>query len=307
MKIRLLFLPFIFLFSINIFGQTFTAETLDIYIGEPKGNYFGAFKILSGVMKSGEEVAIHAETGRKFICKITKMEDKNNNPLTQAKAGKIVYVDFFTTDDASGGKDYLRKGYKIFPKNFNIAGNSNGNSKSPVPFKKAQFQATLDGKLFRANITYKGASYWRKGVKNFREEPYLQLLFGNADAIDTRNLLIQIIKPKESPAVYTEKDLEINFSGAIDGKKENTTIYGFVNGKADTKFTVEITKWQKVSATKAIISGKISGDLREILLIANGEKVNTFANSVFENVEVEIFNEQQDLDKMMKEATKKRN
>jgi hypothetical protein len=307
MKPKFILLSFILLFSLNAFGQTFTAETLDIYIGEPKGNYYGAFKILSGVMKNGEEVVIYAETGRKFICKITKLEDKNNNPLTQAKAGEIVYVDFFTKDDAQSGNDYLRKGYKVFPKNYNIAGNTNQKSPVPVSTKKAQFQATLDGKPYRANITYKGASYWRKGVKNYRNEPYLQLFFGNADAVDDRTLLIQIIKPKETIAKYTENDLEILLSGAVDGKKENTTFYGFVNGKADTKFTVEITKWQTVSNKKAIISGKVYGELRETKLIVAGKNINKFENGVFENVEVEIFNEQPDLDVMMKEATKKRN
>jgi hypothetical protein len=40
-------------------------------------------------------------------------------------------------------------------------------------------------------------------------------------------------------------------------------------------------------------------------LIVAGKNINKFENGVFENVEVEIFNEQPDLDVMMKEATKK--
>lgn len=297
----------VLIFSTTAFGQTFTAETLDIFVEEPKGNYFGGFKILSGVLKSGEEVAIYAETGRKFVCKINKIRDYDGNVFTQAKAGETLVFEFFTRDDAQGGKDYLRKGYKVFPKNFVYPPKNNPTNSTPTPPQKADFEVLLNGKSFKSNVTYKGASYWRKGVKNYVEKPYLQLSLGSIDSVDNRTLVFQIINPKESPATYSEKDMEVNFSGTFSGDKKDTTIYGFVNGKADTKFTVEITKWQTVSKTKAIISGKVFGELREVPIIGKPIKINKFENGVFENIEIEIFNEQQDLKEMMKEATKRRN
>ena len=32
--------------------------------------------------------------------------------------------------------------------------------------ESVNFKATLDGKAFRGKVTYKGATFWRKGVKN---------------------------------------------------------------------------------------------------------------------------------------------
>lgn len=87
---------------------------------------------------------------------------------------------------------------------------------------------------------------------------------------------------------------EVNFSGTVDGIKEHTTIFGFVNGKADTQFNVEITQWKKVGNDKAVISGKINGDLREVKILGKAKAINQFENGVFENIEVEIFNEQMD-------------
>lgn len=65
-------------------------------------------------------------------------------------------------------------------------------------------------------------------------------------------------------------------------KRENAEIYGFNNGDADTKFTVEITQWKTISPTIAVISGQIYGELREVKLPGRAVKVNRFVGSVFE-------------------------
>ena len=96
--------------------------------------------------------------------------------------------------------------------------------------------------------------------------------------------------------------MEVNYSGTSDGNTALTEMYGFVNGNGDTDFSVEITKWQKVSAKKAIISGKISGDLKEVKLLGTPKLKHRLTDGVFENVEVEIFNEQADFKQMTKSA-----
>jgi hypothetical protein len=282
-------------------AQSFTAEVGTLFLGDDPTVQFGNIKILTGVLKKGDKIEIYAETGRKFSATVTKIEGPEKTETNQVKAGESNFIDLKFTEDPSKGKDYLRDGYKIYPAGFqvNIAG-----IKAEAETKLAQsvnFKSTLDGKTFRGKVTYKGASYWRKGVKNFIEKPYLQLQFGCVDSPDTRILTIQIFKPKESTAKYTAADMEVNFSGTIDGNTANTTIYGFVNGKANPNFTLEITKWQ-ISGNKATISGKINGELPEVKILGRSTKINRFENGVFENIEVEIFNEQPDFKEMMKQA-----
>lgn len=281
-------------------AQSFTAETSDIYVGESNTEFYGSLNILSGTLKKSDKLDIYAETGRKFSATITKMSllDQPKKEVNEVKSGNVAFVEFKTTDDATTGKDYLRKGYKVYPynvkpveKSVTITGTTS----------KENFSCTLDGKPFTAKVAYKGASLFRKGVKNYTEKPYLQLQFSSTMSPDDRVLTIQIFNPKETPSTYTVNDMEVNFSGAVDGKAAHTTLFGFVNGKGDTDFRVDITKWL-TGTGKAIISGKVSGKLNEIKLLGTARTYNTFENGTFENVEVELINNQPDLKQMMKEA-----
>ncbi|MCU0324906.1 MAG: hypothetical protein MUF45_06580 [Spirosomaceae bacterium] len=284
------------------FAQTFTAETGYLYLGEKETELSGGMEILSGIIKKNDKIDIYAPTGRKFTATIVKISGKDNSEVNQIKAGENGYFDFRFTENPSKGNDYVTKGYKVYPAGFQV---NTGSIKAEADAKlsaSVNFKSTLDGKPFRGKVTYKGASLWRKGVKNFAyDKPYLQLQFASVDVPDTRSLTIQVFNPKETPAKYSSKDMEVNFSGTIDGNTANTTIFGFVNGKATPNFTLEIAKWQS-SGNKAIISGKINGDLPEVKILGRSTKVNRFENGVFENIEVEIFNEQADLKEMMKKA-----
>ncbi|GAB3524569.1 hypothetical protein [Emticicia fontis] len=295
MKKILFFLLFI---SSSVLGQTFTAETGDIYIGEPKGNYYGIFIIKTGMLKSTDVLEIYSNSGFKYTARIIKITDLDTRALLkEIKSGQSAFIDFFTADDPGNYNDALRKGFKVYPKGVKPDGKLLDINES----KRPDLLVTLDSKPFRAALTYKGAVLWRKGVKNYaNNKPYLLLQFGSVIAPDDRIISIQIFNPKEMPTKYSVKDMEVNFSGSIDGKKENTTIYGFVNGKADTDFTIEITRWQIVSDKKAIISGKIYGELREVKILGIAKKINRFENGSFENIEIEIMNNQPDLKEMIK-------
>ncbi len=297
------FVTFIVLLSFKTsFAQTFTAETGYLFLGNTATELSGGLEIKTGIVKKNDKIDIYAPSGRKFTATIVKITNKEYDEINQVKTGEYGYFDLKFTENPSTGKDYITKGYKAYPAGFQV---NLGEMKAETAAKIAKsinFKSTLDGKEFRGIVTYKGATYWRKGVKNLIEKPYLQLQFRSVDEPDDRSLTIQIFRPKESPAQYGVVDMEVNFSGTADGNINNTAIYGFVNGRADTKFNLEITKWQSVSSTKAIISGKINGDLREIKILGRTSKVNKFENGVFENIEVEIFNEQADMKEMMKAA-----
>lgn len=301
MKTILLSITFITIISYyHSFAQSFTAETGYLYLGEKDTELSGGLDIKSGVIKKNDKIDIYAPSGRKFTATITKITNKDQQEVAQIMAGEYGYFDLKFTENPSTGKDYVNKGFKVYPAGFQI---NNATMKAEAESKLAQsvnFKSTLNGKAFRGKITYKGASLWRKGIKNYIDKPYLQLQFACVDEPDTRTLTIQIFNPKETPAKYEAKEMEVNFSGTADGNVNNTTMYGFTNGKGDTNFSLEITKWQKVSNEKAIISGKISGSLREVKILGKSAKMNTFENGIFENIELEIFNTQADLKEMMK-------
>jgi hypothetical protein len=289
-----LFVIIIFFLS-NIHAQTFTAKTSYLYLGEKDTELSGGMEILSGVVKKNDKIDIYAPSGRKFTATITKISGKSNEEVSQVKAGEYGYFDLKFTENPSTGKDYVTKDYKVFPAGFKVNTGEMKAESEKIATKNAQFKSNLNGKPWNARVTYKGASFWRKGVKGFLEKPYLQLQFASVQSPDERLITIQVFYLKETPTKYTAKDLEVNFSGTPNGDTKATEMYGFVNGKGDTDFSLEITKWQKISATKAIISGKISGDLKEVKLLGIPKLKHRFTDGVFENVEVEVFNEVYDL------------
>lgn len=289
MKYRILLM--ISLISVlSSYSQSFVAETGDIYIGEPEGNYYGLISVKSGVLKLNDKIDIYTASGFKYTAVVTAIKDLDSKQqVKEIKTGKDGYVDFTTKDKAPKYEDALRKGYKIFPAGYNAStGATKADAKAAIE-KTVSLKVTLDGQPFRGKVSVHGASFWKKGVKGVLEKPYMQLQFMSVDAPDSRALTIQIMQPKETAAVYNSKDLEVNFSGAADGNVKNTTLFGFANGKGDTDFKIEITKYEKLGPNKARISGKISGSLKNVTLNGFGSKKTVFENGVFENIEVEVF------------------
>ncbi len=296
-----LFLIFAIICPTGSFAQSFTAKTGYLYLGEKDTELNGGMEVLSGIIKKNDKIDIYAPTGRKFTATITKISGKSNDDVSQVKAGEYGYFDLKFTENPSTGKDYVNKDYKVYPTGFKV---NTSEMKAEVEAKIAasvNFKSTLDGKKWNAKVTYKGASLWRKGIKNYIEKPYLQLQFASVQPPDERLITIQVFNPKESVAKYTAKDMEVNFSGTADGNTANTEMYGFVIGKASPNFNLEITKWQP-SGKKAIISGKVYGDLPGVKLLGKSKNIHRFENGVFENIEVEIFNEQADMKEMLKKA-----
>lgn len=263
-------------------AQTFTAETGYIYTGSTNKEFFGAFNIQSGTIKKSDKLDIYAETGRKFQAVIKKIT-VSGAEVQSAKAGQDVSIDFVTTEDATTGKDYLRKGYKVYPRDFkNIVAKTNNITGQPD-----KFTAILAGKTYRA-ASFNNAFY-KKGIKGFAYNlPFIQLSFVNNDTTDTRSFLIQLFNPEEAPAAYGPENSELNFSGAANGKKEHSKVYGFVKG-AKEKFAITITKWEKKGAGKVIISGKMEGNITQV---PGKNETLKLENGTFENVEVVVYEKQ---------------
>jgi hypothetical protein len=155
---------YVLLFSLCLtaqtFAQRFTAETGYLYPGEKETEVSGDLEILSGVIKKNDKIDIYAPTGRKFTATITKITGKANQEVAQVKAGEYGYFYFSFTENPLKGNDYIRKGYKVYPFGFQVDTAAMKAEYDAKLSASANFKCTLDGKPFRAKVTYGG-----KGLK----------------------------------------------------------------------------------------------------------------------------------------------
>lgn len=268
-------------------AQSFTAESGDLYMTDDPLKYSCSVTVLSGVLKKTDKLDFYAPKGTKFSAVILEMT-QDYQPVNEIKAGQFGNIVVKFTQSFSGTKDYPTYKSKILP-----SGSSAGNITSAAEEKSApHLTAILDGKEWKGKVTYKGALFGRKGFSALKiNKPILQLQFGSTIPSDERLLTIQIFYPKESPAKYTAKDMEVNFSGSAGEHDKNPGIYGFVNGKSLPDFTLEIKEWKSLGSNKVRISGTISGELPEVVILGKSGKKVKIENGSFQNVEVEIINE----------------
>ena len=270
-----------------LFGQSFTAEVGDVFMGSQKNAFFGGITVLTGVIKKNDKIDIYAENGRKFSAIITKLEADEVKDVSFVKAGqKYVMADFITDENALSGNDYLRKGYKIYPRGYKVDVKNSEPINSP---KIANFTTLLDGKPWKYAVDIKGASFFPNGAKDFHEKAFIQLAFVPIHPTDNRHLVIRLINPKAGKGIYNSaENIEVLFAGAESGKDKDSKILGKnKSSNSDVPFSVEIVEW-KTAGKKVIISGRISGKLKETISFGKKQEIE-FKNGVFENIEMEVF------------------
>lgn len=267
--------------------QSFTAESGDIYITDDPLKYSCSITVLSGVLKKTDKVDFYAPKGTKFTATILEMT-QNYEPVNEIKAGQFGSVIVQFSQSFSGLKDYPTYKSKILPSG-SSADNTTVSTENNVVIP--HFTTLLNGKEWKGKITYKGALLGRNGFSPLNiNKPCMQIQFASTTLPDDRTLTIQVFYPKENPAKYTAKDMEVLFIGSETGQKENILTFGFVNGKGMPNFTLEIKEWKNTGNNKAKISGEIKGELPETVLLGKSDRKVTFTNGVFKDVEVEIIN-----------------
>ncbi len=273
----------------TINAQSFTAESGDIYSTDDPLKYNCSVTVLSGVLKKTDRVDFYAPKGTKFTATILEMT-QDYQPVNEIKSGQFGNIVVKFSQSFSGLKDYPTYKSKILP-----AGSSGDNTvvtntenNTTVP----HFITMLNGKEWKGKITYKGALLGRNGFKPLNiNKPCMQIQFASINSPDDRTLTIQIFYPKESPAKYTAKDMEVLFIGSETGTKENILTFGFVNGKSMPNFTMEVKEWKNIGNNRAKISGEITGELPETVILGKSDRKVTFTNGKFKDVEVEIISE----------------
>lgn len=286
-KASFLFTLFMAVYSFAL-SQSFTAESGDIYITDDPLKYSCSVTVLTGTLKKTDKVDFYAPKGTKFTATILEMT-QNYEPVNEIKAGQFGSIVVKFSQSFSGLKDYPTYKSKILP-----SGSSADNTTVSTENNTAvpHFTTLLNGKEWKGKITYKGALLGRNGFRPLNiNKPCMQIQFASTTLPDDRTLTIQVFYPKESPAKYTAKDLEVLFIGSETGQKENILTFGFVNGKSMPNFTFEVKEWKNTGNNKAKISGEIKGELPETVLLGKSDRKITFTNGTFKDVEVEIINE----------------
>lgn len=286
--VKALLLASFLLDQISGFAQAFTAESGDLYATDDPLKYNCGVTVLTGTMRITDKIDFYSPKGTKFSATILEMT-QDYNPVNEIKAGQYGQIVVKFSQGFSGVKDYPTYKSKILPSGSAVQGVviEDKDDKS-----KYEFTSRLNNKDWNAKVSYKGALLGRNGFKPLNiNKPCLQLQFSSVMLPDNRTLTLQVFYPKEIPAKYSAKDLEVLFIGSEAGEPGKSEMYGFVNGEKFPNFTLEIKEWKSIDNSKAIISGKIEGELPEISIIGRSNKKVKFENGVFENVKVEIIDE----------------
>lgn len=168
--------------------------------------------------------------------------------------------------------------------NANIKINQNNNNNIVTKTSAKPFTANINSNSFEADIEL---SFFENGMAG-NNAPYLKLILTNfvSDYFKNGNFTIQMINFEPKVGKFFGK-INALFM-ARDKKTNNDLMYSFDtnNSTNSNDFFIEITKWEKISSDKALVSGKILGTLNPSY--GNFEKI-VFENGVFENVEVSIF------------------
>lgn len=197
----------------------------------------------------------------KFLPIIASVGDNNRTPL-----GNLSNTDFYIVNTGAA-----------FPSATTAA--------APSKITSPVLTANLNGSTWSANG---GSSLFYEGGNSMIDKtgkPYFMLSFLSANAPDNRNLTLQF-KDFKPVVGKIKSNMQVLLAGHSSGEAKKSETAGYqVNPQFPeqmTNFAVEVTKWERISKDKAIISGKFSGKLKGIM---NSADVSC-QNGVFKDVEV---------------------
>jgi hypothetical protein len=263
---------------LNPFQNSFSIKVLGfVSMGESDNSYlFMVDKATKNSFKKGDVFDIVSETGDKFKGTFQRLEPSDrflqivalvsggDNPI-----GNLQNSDFYIVSE--GGS---------FP----------GQKTTVVEEKMttSNLSVVFSGKVWKANGT--SALYYEGGNSMMDEtgKPYFQIGFSAVNAPDNRKLTFTFMN--FVPNIGKIKSpLKVLMTGHDSGDLNKSEVQGYqVNPKFPeqaTNLVVEITKWERISVSKAKISGTFSGKLKGLM----GAPDLDCQNGIFENMEVDCY------------------
>jgi hypothetical protein len=237
-----------------------------------------SLRVWGGSLKAGDWVDMINEDGARKTIQVKSLRDPYQAIAKADNKTGLAYVTFsvgkddeFTTNDVM-----VAKGKTITP---------NATSKDN------QFKCLLEGAKWSGSGFASGHAFLKKAnVLMSNPKPYLMLPFRTNSSKDDRQLTVFIYADNiKTGDVFTKDKVEVLFSGSPIGDSKNPEMFGCKSPALETDFKIEITSYTEKSKNEAIISGKMSGLMKPVLL--NKKPPMQLSNGVFENAPIQIYTE----------------
>jgi hypothetical protein len=262
-------------FILKHFQNSFSIKVLGfVSMGESDNSYlFMVDKATKNSFKRGDVFDMVSETGDRFKGTFQRLEPSERF---------LQIVAIVSGNDTPIG-NLQNSDFYIVP----VGGSFPGQKPSEIEEKitSSNLKVFFSGKEWKANST--SALFYEGGnsMMDKTGKPYFQISFSAVDAHDTRKLNFTCNNFVPSLGII-KSPMKVLMTGHPSGDLKNSEVQGYqVNPKFPeqaTNLVVEITKWERISPSKAKISGTFSGKLKGLI----GAPDLDFQNGVFENIEV---------------------
>jgi hypothetical protein len=258
-------------------------STSSIFIADGANAYVVFLTLQGHALKAGDQVDAVDQAGHRMSFKITKTTI-DNGEVDALPTGEYGGLDLLLTSGNMrdfGGDFYLVDVGAPYPTAMA--------SPADEPMAPYTITAQLGGQPWKAGLVSEGALFYPNGHKTIDPsgKPFLQLAFKSIKAPDDRQLTIQVRDFAAKVGTVDQDHCEVLLSGSIDGVAAHALLQGYSNKGAYKKyvFTLKITRWERVSSEKAILSATFSGKLKGSL-DAPDIVVN---NGAIDDLEVRVF------------------
>lgn len=248
---------------------------------DPAFNFQSDVMVESGTIKTGDKIDAVSADGKRYTFTVVKIR----NPFEDIKSA-----------DNNSGTVYLHlKGPAdaVFNTNFTFvtAGGAAPATNTNAKSTDGLLTVKLNGTAWTGNGFNNSHLFYKKGVKQFNDgKPSMVLAFKSVQSPDDRQFTIKITTADAKPGIYKGEQIELLLSGSPTGDTKNPEMYGYKYPETVTaNLSIEITSYKENGDGTATISGKISGNLKPVLM-KNKQELR-MENGSFENVIVKVFNE----------------
>lgn len=251
----------------------------------PKGDVYYIFEISDTTKKqfnSGDKFDFIGTENQRYTLEF----DKYGEVKTGVKILHIKYNEIFSKSLLSGGF----MGYMVkVGDSLQEAKSAPTATTSEAATNKTNLTCKLNGKNWTASAPNIYLTYFAGGNKMMDKtgKPYFQIAFPCNQSPDNRQLTINAKNVPGTTGVL--KNSEVLFSGSASGDPKNPELQGYQENPAvpaqKTNWVFTITKWEKKSEDKVIMSATFSGKLKGLM----GAKDVEFKEGKIENVEITVY------------------
>jgi hypothetical protein len=255
--------------------------------GLNRSSFTASATVQKGVLRLGDKIDGLNQSGVRLGLTVSYIKTAGKEGA-EASAGQTALVEL-TTDNGSAeslGEDFfiVKKGGKIITETTPATPTTVATTSTQT----VDLTANFSGKKWQGKGNDGSHLFYAKGISSMNNgKPFLMLAFKSTVAPDDRQLTFKILDFSGKTGKYQKSSIEVLFSGSADGNTKESKLFGCKSPATVTDFVLDITDWQTISVTEALISGVFSGTLKGILT-DGAEKVT---EGKFSKIKVKVYND----------------